>query len=165
MALLAAGDVPTADQLNKTIVITKASSQIVSNSTTLVNDAEITSAVSANSTYSFQIVMLWTSNSTADIKWTLTFPTGAVCNWGAVRLDTTTAGLTGSGDFGAYAPATSGSSLITAGGTGLAQISVSYGSLIVGSTAGSLTLQWAQNTAAVVNTTIYAGTWMLLTRQ
>ena len=161
----AAGDVPTADQLNDKIVIAKASSQIVSNSTTLVNDAEITTAVSANATYSFQLGLLWTSNSTADIKLGFTFPTGAICNWGAIRLDSAAGGLTGSADFGAYAPATSGSSTVAAGGTGLAQTSLVIGSLVVGSTAGSLTLQWAQNTAAVVNTTVYAGTWLQLIRQ
>lgn len=164
MALLAAGDVPTADQLNNKIVVAKASSQIVNNSNTLVNDAEITAAVSANATYSFQVGLMWTSNSTADIKWGFTFPTGAVCNWGAVRLDSAAAGLTGSADFGTYAPATSGSSTVAAGGTGLAQLSIVMGSLVVGSTAGSLTLQWAQNTATGVNTTVYAGTWMLLVR-
>jgi hypothetical protein len=165
VTLFAAGDVPTADQLNKTIVIAKASSQIVNNSTTLVNDAEITSAVSANVTYSFQLGLMWTSNSTADIKWGFTFPTGAVCNWGATRLVSSVGGLTGDADFGAFAPATSGTSVVSAGGTGLAQLSIVMGSLMVGSTAGSLTLQWAQNTAAVVDTTVYAGTWMLLVRQ
>lgn len=163
MTLIAAGDVPTADQLNNQILVAKAAAQIVNNSTTFVNDAELTAAVSANTTYAFQVSLIFTSNTTPDIKATFTFPSLATCAWGSVRL-VTTASPTGDADFGSYSSATSGSSAVGAAGTGGVQIALISGTLFVGATAGSLTLQWAQLVANATDTTVHAGSWMLLTR-
>jgi hypothetical protein len=163
VTLIAAGDVPTADQLNDKILVAKAAGQIVNNTATLANDAELTAAVSANTTYSFQVSLIFTSNTTPDIKYAFTFPSGATCAWGSVRL-VSGASPTGDADFGAYSSATSGTSAVAAAGTGGVQLALITGALFVGATAGSLTLQWAQNTANASDTTVHAGSWLLLNR-
>jgi len=164
VTVFAAGDEPTADQLNSTLLAIKSSAQIVNNSNTFVNDAELTLAVAANSSYAITLALLFVSNATPDIKWTLTFPSGAICSWGAIRLVSSVAALTGDADFGGYSSATSGSSSVSAGGTALTQLALTMGSLTTGATAGSLTLQWAQNTQNASDTTVAAGSYLLLQR-
>lgn len=164
MSDLAAGDAPTADQLNRVRLAVKSAGQIVNNSAALANDTELTIAVSANTVYAFQLSLLFTSGTTPDVKWGFTFPTGATCAWGAVRMVSSSGGVTGDGDFGAYASATSGSSTVNAAGTGGVQIALTSGALIVGANAGSLTVQWAQNTANASDTTVHVGSSLLVTR-
>jgi hypothetical protein len=164
VSLIAAGDEPTADQLNNVLVAVKGAGQIVNNSATLVNDSDLLMPVSANTTYAWRVMLLFTSATTPDIKYAMAFPTGATCPWFSVRL-LTTASPTGDVDMGGYSAPTSGVSVAGAAGTGGVQGALIFGSLIVGSTAGTLQTMWAQLTANASDTTVHAGSHIVLERQ
>lgn len=160
---VAAGDIPTADEFNKARAVVKAAGQIVNNSATLVNDAELLATVDASTVYAFTAMIFFTSGTTPDIKFAFTFPTGATCAWGHIGL-LTSASPTGDADFGSYSSATSGVSGVSAAGTTGVQLVLLTGSISVGSTAGTLQLQWAQNTATASDTTLHAGSTLAITQ-
>lgn len=158
-----AGDIPTADDFNKVRAVGKSAGQIVNNSATYVNDSELLATVDASTVYTYQFMVFSTSGTVPDIKFTLTFPTGSTCSFGHIAL-VTTASPTGDADFGSYSSATSGSSGVSAAGTTGVQLTLLAGTLTVGSTAGTLQLQWAQNTATASDTTVHAGSNLVITQ-
>lgn len=164
MTTISAGQTPTAAQLNVIQTVVKAASQTVNNSATLVNDGELTLPVDANTTYVINAAFLHSSNSTADIKIGLTYPTGSTCSWGAVRQDVTVSTPTGAVDLGSGSGVASGNTY-TGAGTGATQINLLMGSIIVGSTSGAIQIQFAQNTANASNTIMLAGSYLMLIRQ
>lgn len=147
-----------------TLIATKASLQTVNNSATLVDDSDLFVALAASTTYVFELTLLFASNGTADIKYGFTFPALATCEWGSIRLVSSSAGITGDADFGSYNSATSGSSTVAAAGTSSAQLAVVNGTITTAGTSGNLRLQWAQNTANVSDTTVYAGSSLVVHR-
>jgi hypothetical protein len=63
-------------------VIKKATDQVVTNSTTLVDDTDLKFPVLEFYSYYFESLIEFTSGTTADIKLAFTVPTGAVLRWG-----------------------------------------------------------------------------------
>ncbi len=121
---------------------------------TLQNDDELFFSVGANETWNFRFVIQATTPAAPDIKFTVTAPVGATCNFGAINAeDTVTVGNLGCG--------VSSGILNTAGVSDVYEIA---GSITNGSTAGTLTLQWAQNTANAANTIVRAGSYVEASR-
>lgn len=159
MTPLAAGDRPTALNLNDRLPqpIRKVSTQIVNNSTTLVNDTELSWPLSANAEYCLDLYIINTSTATADFKFKFTLPAGATCVWSAIYYDPGTSAVTlGSGFTGAT----------TAVNNGLAGpvLTAVHMSIVTSATTGSITLQWAQNVAVVTDTSVSAGSYGTLQR-
>lgn len=124
----------------------KTSTQTVNNSATLVNDTEMFWAVEANAIYDLDILLLYNSNATADFKWAWTYPTGLTMAYSVLAFNTAST---------LFIDATfTESATVNAGGDGTDLPVWLKGSVIVGSTAGTLQLQWAQNTANASNTTL-----------
>lgn len=116
---------------------------------TMVDSAELSHPVSANSTYSFMFVLfLHIQNATADAKYGIKSIAGAI-----TRAVSQT-----------YAPTNAVTDIMSAAQTVLVgsaghYVAVWHGTLITGGTAGNLTIQFAQNT-----TTAGAGTEVILKR-
>lgn len=151
--------------LDRDLLIVKPSIQTVNNSATLIDDTDLLVALAANSTYVFEAFVLFTTGATPDIKYGFTFPAGATCQWGSIRMVTSSAGATGDGDWGSFSSATSGTSVVGAAGTGSAQMALVMGSITTSATSGNLRLTWAQNTANASDTSIYPGSWLWALKQ
>lgn len=127
--------------------------------TTLQNDDVLILALQANETYIIEgFLFMITSNSSPDCKIAFTVPTGASmtlgyqANYGDNNTNMSTDVLTTSG---------TASNTIKCNGTGKENPIVISGCIVMGSTAGNLTLQWAQNNNNNSNTTtIRANSYM-----
>lgn len=165
-----AGQVPTATQLQQlsdaitgreTIKI-KSGDQVVTSATTgatLVNDTDLSVAVAASTTYAVEAVIIYAAGTTPDMKVAFTWPTGATMPWGLIG--NTTAAAFQAVAFSAPASATT----FSVGGTGVSNdlLLYLYGTLTVGTVAGTLQFQFAQNTADASATTVRAGSRLTLT--
>lgn len=157
---LKAGDVATKALLDDRELLSavKGTSQTVNNTTTLVSDTALTLPLAASATYHVSCMVIVSGPTGADWKQAWSFPAG-------------TTGL----QFihGPELPvATVRATAIQARSASLST-NLSYGTdgsensaiheeiwLTTSSTAGDLTLTWAQQVAVVGSTTVRAGSWM-----
>lgn len=128
----------------------KMTDETVNNSATFQNDDELTFPIGANENYTFRFVVNGNSATAPDFKFAVTAPSGATCAYGYQDVETAVS-LAGLG-----CGVTTG--LVT--GNGTADVYEIVGSVRNGSTAGAVTLQWAQNTATASNTIVYAGSFV-----
>lgn len=132
----------------------KTANQTVNNSATVVNDTHLSLPIEADSTWVYEINLFGTSSTaTPDFKWTFTGPASPtiVSYWGT-PLDTVISAAPVYGNtFG-----TTIASATTAAFNGV------IGGLVVenGANAGTIQLQWAQNTATGEDTTVLAGSYI-----
>lgn len=129
------------------IIAYKTADETVNNSDTLQDDDELTFEVEANATYSFQFVLFFNSGTTPDYKFGWTYPTGTTLKWGDF--------------FGGTGIETTVSNI---NGTGSNAVMLTVGTIFVGSTEGSMTIQWAQRVANASDTKTLAGTSIIATR-
>lgn len=136
-------------------VIPKTSDEIVNNSTTLQDDNQLLYAMAATGEWEFEINVWYMANSAADMKLTMTVPTG-----GSFYLTNTGDGITGINND---APVVvSSASTVGSSGQGVATIRHTRlkGYARTTGTAGNLQLQWAQNTAHASDLTVLRGSAM-----
>lgn len=129
--------------------------QVVNNSTVFVNDDTLVLAVEANSTYVYKLILAYSSNTTADFKWTFSGPAGFGGQGNVFYLDPTSGGYS---TIGAYAVA----STRAVSGAGVVAQSEENGVLTVAGTAGNFRVTWAQNTANATDTVVKIGSFMQL---
>lgn len=122
----------------------KAADETVTNDTTLQNDDDLFFAIPASEVWGWEIMLLYSGTTTGDFKTSMTFPSGAVCPWGRVGVDTSLAASM----IGFDAPV-SGSSNFGFGGNGASNTMVARiaGTCINGANAGNVRLQWAMATS------------------
>lgn len=134
--------------------------QVVNNSTTLVNSNQLILPLpTANSFYNVSVFARYSSNTTADIKFSFSLPAGAVAVVGGPLLDTAAGSATGSAFFGeTITPATAGS-----GGSGGGIVAKVEAAVSVAGTTGNVIFQFAQNTLNASNTTLHAFSHMTVT--
>ena len=137
-----------------TRVITKSVDETVNNSVTLQNDDEMLAALSASTRYWFVCVVSVDSSGIADFKVAFTVPTGATVHYNTVYPNTASV-LT----F-AQSNASAGTIALQGLGAGTPSGNLIVGYVNVGTTAGNLQLQWAQDTATAVNTTVLANSYL-----
>lgn len=159
------GDVPPADDFNHWFVnnnfVTKSSATSITSSTTLVDDPHLTLPVDASTTYMVNMVLRADGATAGDIKFQFTVPSGAKFYGSAHSLNGT---------------ATDTSSLLldaitetlpkgygVLSGT-VTAINVS-GILVTATTAGALTVQWAQNVSNGTPTRVNLGSYLDLVRK
>lgn len=136
----------------------KASDQTVNNSTTLVDDNDLTVSIAANETVVIVGHIIFESNSTADFKHQFTGPSGSDGSFGiGGPRELTGGGLGGTGFYALNA------SIPTSGHGGPASQSV-FGVVRNGGTSGNITLQWAQNTADASDTKVLADSFLIVWR-
>lgn len=139
----------------------KAVTQTINNSTTLTNDTGLAipfPAVAAN--WLFTGWLLYSSSTVADIKFAFAAD-AAITGYGfsPVGLATSAGGTTG--DVITQGTAALGTA-IAVGGSGGTSGALLNGRITTSGVAGTLQLQWAQNTLEVSNTQVLAGAWLQL---
>lgn len=150
----AAGDNPTAAELNDLAprYAYKSSDETVNNTATLQSDDFLLLDVAASTRYEFELYITYTSNTTPDLKLGWTLPTGASNSYVYQFFD----GATWVASSGATVP-TAG---VAIGGFGAALPARFQGVITISTTAGTMQIVWAQNTANASNTTIHAGSYL-----
>lgn len=166
-----AGDKLSAQKLNDLLYgVAMTADVTVNNTTTLVNATGLAIPLAANATYGLDGWLHWTSNPTADIKFKFTFPASTTGFWSGIGPVVDTAPVVGSErknyvDFGSVDIS---NALAFAGDdefTSSVYISANpRGYMTTAGTAGTLQLQFAQNTANVSNTILRAGSYLRVTR-
>lgn len=127
--------------------VVKSSVETVNNSTVLQDDGELLFAAAANSTYHVRIFILFKSAATADFKYQINVPSGGLFR-GQLQ--------TGAGEETALETT---SNNIAAAPDGTERSFFVDGALIT-TNAGNLQVQWAQQTAEVSDTKVYAGSFI-----
>lgn len=128
---------------------------IISNAT-LQGDDDLFVTVAANTVYEFRLRAIINSGTTPDFKMGWTFPTGLTMTYDLFEGES----------LGTVANIIQGPYIQTdvppVSTTGSDQPWIAQGLVIVGSTAGDLAWQWAQNTLTASNTIVRAGSHLLL---
>ena len=138
----------------------KTADQTVNNSVTRVSDTHLTAAVEASAVYLVETYLIYNSSTVADINIAWAVPSGATIKWVSDGLSSAAANAVSSLDRTAL---TAGSNRVM-GGVAADAVAMPVGVLTVSATAGSLTLQWAQNTQEATDTKMLTGSWIRLTR-
>lgn len=129
----------------------KTSDETVNNSATLQNDDHLFLSVAASTTYELDGVLHYNSGTTPDFKFGWTVPTGLTMKYTVQAV---------SGSFNGFSQ--DQTTIPAIDGQGVDVAAVLTGIVIVSTTAGTLTLQWAQNTANASNTIVRAGSYLRL---
>jgi hypothetical protein len=129
---------------------------------TLANDTHLALAVSASSTYIVDLFLIIDGSLAGDFKMGFTGPAGATMDWVIAAQGTGATGTNGNQSFAYQTLATTDN----AGTIGAAAklVICPTGTLVTSTTAGTLQLQWAQNTTDATVTTLFTGSWLRLER-
>lgn len=137
----------------------------VVSSTVLVSDAVLTVPVPAAGRFQFDLTIFYDSSTTADFKLAFSWPALATGRWGMHGPATSVTAGVGDGVFNTVA--SSGTSIVIGGsGNGAASImmAIARGSLLMGGTAGNLTVQYAQSVSDATNTIVRADSRLMVWR-
>lgn len=139
-------------------IIAKASDEDVNNSDVLQNDDDFTFSIGASEKWAFTISVPLTSVAAAGFKYKFTIPAGVTrSHKSTVIYDTAAIIFSGVDDMDATTD--------YAGGVALAADLLQIHAYIHnGTTAGTVTMQWAQSTADASNTRLHQDGWMDLRR-
>lgn len=144
-------------------VIIKSADETVTSSTVLQADNDFVMAVSANTDYYFESLIIYGADPAADIKCDWDGPAGATLDWCSDGItQSATATLDQVSRTAQSISGTPSHGGITNNTTLL--VCMHKGLLRVAGTAGNLTLTWAQNTSNAAGSTIKADSLLLLTR-
>lgn len=151
-------------------IVLKAADETVTNSATVQSDDHLLFTAAANAKYLVEFKLFVSQNANAvgaDFKFGFSLPASA--SWsGGDGLPDLTVGATAAGDGNWTALLSASAAARACGVDGNAGniTGLSFSVLIVtAGTAGTVTLQWAQNTAtAAVGTTVKANSWLKATR-
>ncbi|MBW4062252.1 hypothetical protein HJC99_06825 [Candidatus Saccharibacteria bacterium] len=152
VALNAAATNVIANQMQQVI---KPTDQIVTSSAAFVNDNALSFTVGPNETWTYNMTVFGNSGTTPDFKFSMSAPAGSSCVWGVSEAEN--ADSNGNLSCGAS------SGLIS--GSGADEPYYITGTVTAGVTGGSVTLQWAQNTANAANTIVRAGSYLQAMQQ
>lgn len=134
----------------KATTTVKMSDEVVNNSDTLQDDDDLSFYILANETWSFRFVLPTQSSGVPDVKFAVTAPTGASCDYTVLDVEQAVSNSV-------VTTCGTGSSLNVAPGTNVLEVT---GTVTNGSTAGQVRLQWAQNVADASDTTVYTGAYV-----
>lgn len=140
-------------------LVRKTADETVNNSTTLQDDDTLLAALASNEVVAFQCTIFHIGNGTADFKLAFTVPSGAAIRWGMANAQVAPGGTL----QGANVTNSSGSSQAVQGETG-ERAQLVTGLVKNGGTSGNLQLQWAQNTATVVDTKVITDSHLIVWR-
>lgn len=141
----------------RSVVQRKTADETVNNTTTLQNDDHLLWTVAASGTYLLELHIGYNTGTTPDAKIAWTYPSGLTMKiTGIVGYEATSTLLS-------QATYTESSVIPLGGGSGDNHFSL-WGLVFVSSTAGTLQLQWAQNTANASDTIFRNGSYGLLTK-
>jgi hypothetical protein len=126
---------------------------------TLANDPDLVLPVAAGATYQFNGMLDYEADVTGDLRFTLVAPAASTLLFGF-------SGFTGADNATFNGGNASGGTglIIGGGGAGVARSVFISGVLITTSTAGNLTLQWAQSVSSGTATIMHANSYLTARR-
>lgn len=136
----------------------KTGNQSVTSSTTFVNDTALVVSCAASASYAWWSAVAFEAASGGDMKFQWTIPAGASIA-GTLLYRTMTPGDSVHTLLSASNPVQTPGS-----GAGVGLGLTAFGTLIMGSTAGNLQFQWAQNTSNSTATIVRTGSVLIATR-
>lgn len=144
--------------------VRKPSGENVVNSATVQNDDHLLFTGTANATYQVEVgllVQVGGSSSTSDFKLGWSLPASALFAGGgnAPEVAMAAASSVGQGEWSGVVGASAATLSYGLFSTGVTLI-MFHGNIVLAGTAGTCNLQWAQNTATAVTTTVLAGSWL-----
>lgn len=147
--------------LTEGLFVRKTADESVTSSTTLQNDDHLVLALVAGTTYLLTGMLIYDASTAGDFKLAFTVPAGVTINWTAAgfRVADTTASGGGSPTVQTGSGTTKNVGGIGAGSKGAAVLN---GLIRVGTTAGNLQLQWAQDVSDATATTVYTDSFLRL---
>jgi hypothetical protein len=137
--------------------------QLRNNNTTLLSSTDLTWTVEANAVYAFDSLILIDANTTADFKYNFLLPAGS----GIVQSLWGSGVSNGAGiiDGAIFHDVVTSAGLPAGGANSGTPLSLKpQGLIAIGGTAGTVTFQFAQNTANASNTILKLGSWIELTK-
>jgi len=133
-------------------LVYKTADETVNNSTTYQDDDHLVKALGANETWTITYYLRYSSSAVADFKHKFTVPSGTTGWW------------TAHGNNGNYVYQWRGDAITDEGtqnsGDSVKELIILVAYVKTSSTAGNITLQWAQNTAEVSNTVLSEGSYL-----
>lgn len=163
---LAAGQRITAALLRSMLpqAVRKTADTSRSATTTFADDDHLVFAAEANAVYVMSGWIKYFADPTPDIKLQFSVPTGCLGEWGWLMpgSGTLAAGTTG---YSIRTETNDVAQFRTGYGTSDSSHMTPLGGLFrMGSTAGNIALQWAQNTSSATATTLYTDSFLVFTR-
>ena len=126
----------------------KTADETVNNSTTLQDDDHISLSVLANEVWAFHMVLHSSSDATPDIKVGWSVPSGTTMSW---RLHSSTGTANDESD----------TDQVSGSGVGVTMQDTYGGTIIVGGTAGTVQMRWAQKVAHASDAKILKGSYLI----
>lgn len=146
--------------------VRKTADEAVTSSTTVQSDDQLSFPIGANETWEFECDLLASGATTGDLRVAWNVPSGATGEWGVDGPATGVAAF--SGDSVMFGYQAFGDSNFA--DVGLSQTASPYtkvkveGTVVNGSTAGTVVLRWAQRASDATATTVRAGSKLKATR-
>jgi hypothetical protein len=136
-----------------TTKVVKAGDQTVTNSTVLVNDADLLFAVAANAEYDWDALVIYQAPTGQDGKIAWTAPAGATCDWTSDGVDpAVSSGVVAARNF---EPRILSDFALTGGiGAGTSMAIRPRGRLVTIGTAGTFRMQFAQSSSLAATSMI-----------
>ena len=143
------------------LVVRKTADETVTSSTTLQDDDHLLFSIGASEIWAVEVVLFYNASTTGDIRVGMSGPSGVTVHHGHLAL--TPAVTTWNGDVNAFAfMGGSGSDSLTGGGAGSDDVTFIYKALVVnGGTAGTMTIQWAQQSSHSTGTIVRANSYLI----
>ncbi len=164
---LAAGQRITAELLRSMLpqIIRKTADTSRSATATAADDPHLTYAVEANAVYTMHGWIKYFADPTPDIQFKFVGPTGALGEWGWNPPGSSTAGASGTVGYSIRTESNDINVARAGYGTTNGQMYTPVGGMWrIGSTAGNITFQWAQNTSDAIASIVYTDSWLSFQR-
>jgi len=142
----------------------KTANETVNNSNTPQNDDELFVTVAASTLYTTKGLLIFTSGTTPDFRWTWSLPSGASHSTNVKIFSRSLAAPSQMVDTRTFITGNSGADGLGTTLSSQGQIIEFTGYILTGANAGTAQLQWSQNTANVSDTILYAGSYIELKR-
>lgn len=156
---------PVAADLNTFLIqqqhVVKPSDESVTSSTTLQNDDHLVLPVTANTLYFVQGMLIYTGNTSGDMQFQWTGPSGATFDWASDALPS---GATTTTDQVSRTALTFANVAPVAAITGSTATVPFKGVLSVGSSGGSFRIKWGQFASNATATVMKAGSYIMTRR-
>lgn len=137
--------------------------QSVTSSTTLVNHTELVLPGAANAVYDLMTVLYYSAAAaTGDLDYAWTLPAGASLRRGLMGPAFATTGSASEELYQSRVSSGATTRFSPGGAGGNHKVAVEWARILMGSTAGDIQLQFAQQASSATATTILAGSWMTM---
>jgi len=162
-----AGQDITADLLNAGLprVIRKTADTVKNNTTTVAADPELQISLEANAVYVWEGWLKYDVRPTSDIQIDFSAPSGALGEWAGMGAGSGTGASTAAG-YSIRTETNDITQLRTYYGTTASNPMALflYGTIRMGSTSGTFSLDWAPANAVAEDTTVYTDSWLKFQR-